>query len=102
MKIIFRHKSKIGVKFGRIDVLVNNTAIICNKLLSALTLAEWQKVIDVSLGSEVRVNSISPGLIDLSAERKRSEANQKAFSQADHLQLPAERIGNTDDIARLV
>lgn len=55
MKIIFRHKSKIGVKFDRIDVLVNNTAIICNKPLSALTLAEWQKVIDVSLGSEVRV-----------------------------------------------
>lgn len=36
-------------RFGRIDVLVNNAAIMCNKPLSSLSLAEWQKVIDVNL-----------------------------------------------------
>lgn len=146
-------------KYGRIDVLVNNAAIMNTKPLSALSLADWQKVIDVnltgpflcakycetelrrnngsiinicstrafqsevnteaysaskggvfalthalavSLGPEVRVNSISPGWIDRSDEQKSSSAKKEFFSEEDHKQHPAGRIGKTDDIARLV
>jgi len=146
-------------RFGRIDVLINNAAVMCNKPLSALSLADWQKVIDVnltgpflcakycetelrrnsgsiinicstralqseanteaysaskggvfalthalavSMGPEVRVNSISPGWIDQSEEQKSSSAKKEFFSEEDHKQHPAGRIGKTDDVARLV
>jgi len=146
-------------RFGRIDVLVNNAAIMCNKSLSTLSLEEWQRVIDVnltgpflcakycetelkrnngsiinicstrafqsecnteaysaskggifslthalaiSLSPNVRVNSISPGWIDQTAERKRSNTRQELFSDTDHLQHPAGRIGKPDDIANMV
>jgi len=146
-------------RFGRIDVLVNNAAIMSNKPLSALSLADWQKVIDVnltgtflcskycetelkrnrgsiinicstrafqsecdteaysaskggvfslthalavSLGPGIRVNSISPGWIDQSEEQKNGVANTELFTNEDHQQHPAGRIGKTDDIARLV
>lgn len=145
-------------KFGRIDILVNNAAITCNKPISELSLIDWQSVINVnltgtflcskyceselrknrgviinicstrafqsesnteaysaskggvfalthalaiSLGPEVRVNSISPGWIDQSAEKKKGMDKQVVFSEADHLQHPAGRIGKPDDVARL-
>jgi len=47
----------------------------------------------VSLGSKVRVNSVSPGWIDTS---------YKVYEGADAVQQPAGRVGNPDDIANMV
>ena len=54
-----------------------------------------------SLGPEIKVNSISPGWIDVSAEKKKSAAKQEVLSEADHLQHPAGRVGEATDIANL-
>jgi NAD(P)-dependent dehydrogenase (short-subunit alcohol dehydrogenase family) len=56
----------------------------------------------VSLGSEIRVNCISPGWIDVSAVRKSQTAKQEQLSEADHKQHPAGRVGVAGDIARMV
>lgn len=55
----------------------------------------------MSLSPHVRVNSISPGWIDVSAMRKKSVAQQAQLSQADHEQHPAGRVGNGFDIAQM-
>jgi NAD(P)-dependent dehydrogenase (short-subunit alcohol dehydrogenase family) len=47
----------------------------------------------VSLGSEVRVNCVSPGWIDTAGE---------PLSEADHRQHPAGRVGRPEDVAALV
>jgi NAD(P)-dependent dehydrogenase (short-subunit alcohol dehydrogenase family) len=64
--------------------------------LSALTHA-----LAVSLGPEVRVNCISPGWIETSELRKRREREPARLSGRDHLQHPAGRVGNADDVAAL-
>lgn len=56
----------------------------------------------MSLGPDVRVNSISPGWIDVSSIRKSTTANQENLSGADHMQHPAGRVGDAVDIARAV
>lgn len=56
----------------------------------------------MSLGPEIRVNSISPGWIDVSAIKKKRNAQQANLSAEDHLQHPAGRVGNAMDIARMV
>ncbi len=56
----------------------------------------------VSLAPDVRVNSISPGWIDVSAIKKKTIARQVVLSKEDHLQHPAGRVGNALDIARMV
>lgn len=56
----------------------------------------------VSLGPDIRVNSISPGWIDVSAVRKKSQARQYIATPEDHSQHPAGRIGNADDIAQMI
>ncbi len=146
-------------KFGRINGLVNNAALLNNKPVTELTLEEWQRVIDVnltgtflcakhaaphleatggsiinlcstrafqsepnteaysaskggvfalthalamSLGPEIRVNCISPGWIDVSGIRKKSEANPYYITEADKNQHPAGRVGTGADIARMV
>ncbi len=146
-------------KYGRINGLVNNAAILNNKPFTELTLEEWQRVIDVnltgtflcakhaapylktangsiinlcstrafqsepdtevysaskggvyalthalaiSLGPEIRVNCISPGWIDVSGIRKKSEANPYQITEADKNLHPAGRVGNGADIARMV
>lgn len=49
----------------------------------------------VSLGPEVRVNTVSPGWIDVSDPAE-------ALSEADHAQHPAGRVGRPEDVAALV
>lgn len=56
----------------------------------------------MSLAPNVRVNSISPGWIDVSAVKKKANARQVELSKEDHLQHPAGRVGNAYDIAQLV
>ena len=56
----------------------------------------------VSLAPEIKVNCISPGWIDVSATRKKSEANQIELSEADHSQHPAGRVGKAMDISNMV
>lgn len=56
----------------------------------------------MSAGPDVRVNSISPGWIDVSAVRKTSTAHQIKLSKEDHEQHPAGRVGNALDIARTI
>ncbi|MBK6284387.1 MAG: SDR family oxidoreductase [Draconibacterium sp.] len=56
----------------------------------------------VSLGPEIKVNSISPGWIDVSGIKKKSIADQIKLSEADHVQHPAGRVGKPEDIANLV
>ena len=55
----------------------------------------------VSLGPDVRVNSISPGWIDVSARKKESVADQHELTQEDHQQHPAGRVGKVEDIANM-
>jgi len=55
----------------------------------------------MSLGPDVRVNSISPGWIDVSAMKKKSAANQEELTPEDHQQHPAGRVGKVEDIANM-
>lgn len=56
----------------------------------------------ISLGPDIRVNAISPGWIDVSALKKKAKANSEELKPEDHAQHPAGRIGQADDIARMV
>jgi NAD(P)-dependent dehydrogenase (short-subunit alcohol dehydrogenase family) len=76
-------------KFGRIDGLVNNAAILNNKPVTELSLEEWQRVIDVNLtGSFLCVKYAAPHLkatsgsiINLCSTRAfQSEPNTEAYS----------------------
>lgn len=55
----------------------------------------------MSLAPHVRVNSISPGWIDVSAVKKKARAQQADLSGADHEQHPAGRVGTAFDIAQM-
>lgn len=56
----------------------------------------------MSLAPHVRVNSISPGWIDVSAYKKKTASEKVVLSEADHTQHPAGRVGNGFDIAQMV
>lgn len=56
----------------------------------------------ISLGPDVRVNSISPGWIDVSALKKKEKAKPEELSPEDHNQHPAGRVGQADDVARMI
>lgn len=55
-----------------------------------------------SLGPQIKVNSISPGWIDVSAVRKKATARRCLLSKQDHSQHPAGRVGKASDIANMV
>ncbi len=55
----------------------------------------------MSLGPAVRVNVISPGWIDVSEWRKRSQRAASTLRPVDHEQHPVGRVGTPDDIAEL-
>ncbi len=56
----------------------------------------------MSLGPAVRVNSISPGWIDVTPYQKKSERKEVEWSEEDHRQHPVGRIGEPQDIAHMV
>jgi len=56
----------------------------------------------VSLGPDIRVNSISPGWIEVSELKKKSERKAPVLSEQDHLQHPAGRVGKTTDISSMI
>ncbi len=53
----------------------------------------------ISLGPEIRVNCISPGWIDVSEWKKRTNRETSQLKQQDHQQHPAGRVGQPEDIA---
>ena len=56
----------------------------------------------MSAAPDVRVNSISPGWIDVSGVKKSSMVNQANLTQSDHDQHPSGRVGNALDIAQTI
>ena len=56
----------------------------------------------MSLGPEVRVNSISPGWIDVTPWQKESQRKPAELSAADHEQHPVGRVGIPQDIALMI
>ena len=65
-------------------------------------LASLTHSLAVSLGPEIRVNCISPGWIDVSQWKKRSERTPSDLRPVDHAQHPAGRVGIPEDVAALV
>ena len=55
----------------------------------------------MSLQPHVRVNSISPGWIDVSAWQKKSHRKTPVWAEKHHMQHPAGRIGKPEDVAEL-
>ncbi|AFM24723.1 glucose 1-dehydrogenase [Desulfomonile tiedjei] len=55
----------------------------------------------MSLGPDIRVNCISPGWIDVSEWKKSRFAKKPHFTEQDHAQHPAGRVGKPEDIATL-
>lgn len=56
----------------------------------------------MSLGPDVRVNSISPGWIDVTRHQKQSRLDPYDFRPEDHRQHPAGRVGTPYDISNLI
>lgn len=56
----------------------------------------------ISLGPEVKVNSISPGWIDTSDHKKGSVQMAEQLSETDHKQHPVGRVGKPQDVANMV
>jgi NAD(P)-dependent dehydrogenase (short-subunit alcohol dehydrogenase family) len=56
----------------------------------------------VSLGPEIRVNSISPGWIEVSDLKKIKDKKTPLHSDEDNLQHPAGRVGKASDISSMI
>lgn len=55
----------------------------------------------ISLGPDVRVNSISPGWIDVSVWKARPQRRPADITEEQHAQHPVGRVGRPDDIAAM-
>lgn len=55
----------------------------------------------MSLGPQVRVNSISPGWIEVRDSKKHSVRRPPPLTESDHAQHPAGRVGRPADIAEI-
>jgi NAD(P)-dependent dehydrogenase (short-subunit alcohol dehydrogenase family) len=55
----------------------------------------------MSLASEIRVNCISPGWIDVSEWKKRTRVHTADLTKEDQEQQPVGRVGAPEDIAAL-
>ena len=55
-----------------------------------------------SLGPDIRVNSISPGWIEVSDWKKGSKKQQPYHTTEDKLQHPCGRVGNPEDISSMI
>ena len=55
----------------------------------------------ISLGPDIRVNSISPGWIDVSEWQKLAKRHRTELTEQDHQQHPVGRVGKPEDIASL-
>jgi NAD(P)-dependent dehydrogenase (short-subunit alcohol dehydrogenase family) len=56
----------------------------------------------VSLGPDVRANSISPGWIDVSGWQADAPSEPEPLSASDHQQHPSGRVGKPEDVAAMV
>lgn len=56
----------------------------------------------ISLGSDVRVNCISPGWIDVTQWSKASRKQESNIREIDNLQHPVGRVGKPEDIALMI
>lgn len=56
----------------------------------------------MSLGPDVRANSISPGWIDVSAWQAHAPSEPQPLSDSDHRQHPSGRVGTPGDVAAMV
>jgi NAD(P)-dependent dehydrogenase (short-subunit alcohol dehydrogenase family) len=56
----------------------------------------------LSLGPEIRVNSISPGWIEVSELKKKKDRKTPLHSEEDNLQHPAGRVGKPSDISSMI
>lgn len=56
----------------------------------------------LSLGPDVRVNSVSPGWIDVTPHQKKSVRDPYEMRSIDHEQHPAGSVGRPEDIAELI
>ena len=56
----------------------------------------------MSLGPDVRANSISPGWIDVSAWQAHAPSEPQPLSATDHGQHPSGRVGKPEDVAAMV
>jgi len=65
-------------------------------------LAALTHALAVSLGPEIRVNCISPGMIDTSGWVKSTRHRRKGYPEEIHRMHPAGRIGVPEDIAAVV
>ena len=56
----------------------------------------------VSLGPDVRANSISPGWIGVTAWQADAPSEPQPLSATDHEQHPSGRVGKPEDVAAMV